>query len=173
MFLLRLLLKTIKALNSETSSTSIAAAFALGTFAGFVPMVSLQTALVLLVVLAFRVNISTFLVSLGIGKALAVPLAGTFDSLGGSLLADESLRPLWTGITNNPALGSLGLGYSIVLGGTIAGLVALPACFLLGRAGIGLYRRKLEARLASSPAARTLGGLKLVGLYQRLTSPFA
>lgn len=173
MILLKLFLKAIKVLNSETAANSLAVAFALGLFVGLTPLFSLQAIAVLLCVLFLRVNLTAWLASLIVGKLLAQLLAGPFDALGGRLLEDESLRGLWTMLSHDSLLSYLRVTDSIALGGTLVGLAGLVPAFLLGRLGVIVYRSKLEGKLANSALGRSLGGLKIVTLYRKLTSPFA
>lgn len=173
MLLLRLLFKAIRVLGSETSASSLAAAFALGLFTGLVPWISLQAALVLACVLLLRVNLTAWLVSTLLGKLLAAALVGPLDALGARLLEDEGLRSLWTSLTHDPVLGFLSVGDSVALGGTLVGLASLVPAFLLGRLAVRAYRSHVEGRLAASPLGRALGGLRVVSLYQKLTRPFA
>lgn len=172
MFLVRTLFKLFKVMNSETAAESLAAALALGTFLGFVPLASAQAVLVLLVVLFLRVNVTlTLVTALGTG-ILARALEPSFHGLGVALLERDGLRGLWTTVEGNALLGATRLTNSVVLGGTVLGLVALPVAGALGLAFVRLYRDRVEGWVLRSRLVGFLRGLRIVQLYRSLTQPF-
>ena len=173
MFLLRILLKGVKTLNSETSAHSIALAVAMGMFAGFVPLASLQTAVVLVIVCLFRIQLTTWFASLLVFKVVAGSLTGVFDLYGTPLLSSPDREAFWAAITHDPLLSMLRLNETLVLGGTMVGLMAWPAVYFLGRVGVLIYRKHLEGRFANSRIGRAFGKLRIVTLYNRITRPFA
>ena len=171
MFLLRTLFKLFKVMNSETAAESLAAALALGAFLGFVPLASLQGVLVLLVVLFLRVNVTLALVTMAVTTLLAGALETTLHGLGVALLEREGLRGLWSAVDANALLGATRLTNSVVLGGTLVGLAALPVVGLLGLAFVRLYRDRVEGWVLRSRALTFLRGLRIVQLYRSVTQP--
>lgn len=171
MAVLKLLFNLVKVLNSETSAVSIAAAFALGMALGFIPILCLQWALLVLVLLFFRVNLTVALASFGLFKLAAIGLNGPLDSVGTSMLETEGLKSLWTALTNNPVLWLCRLNNSVVLGSTVAAKgLALPVFFLFWFL-VDRYRRNFEEWVAKSRFAAWFTGLRVVHLYRRFVSP--
>lgn len=171
MIVLKFLFKFVKLLNSETSTRSLAFAFALGMALGLVPFLSPQGAGLLCVVLFLRVNLTTTLVSFGIFRLLALAFTGALDAAGTGLLASEGLRGLWAGLDGAGLLAAFSLNHSVSLTGTLAaGLLFAPAFFGF-RAFVRFYRVRLRERVAKSRALAFFKGLKIVRLYRLVTTP--
>ena len=64
--MLRAIAKLLKALNSESNPVQISLAFCFALIAGFTPLLSLHNLLVLFLVLILRVNLSAFILGLGV-----------------------------------------------------------------------------------------------------------
>jgi uncharacterized protein (TIGR03546 family) len=171
MAVLKLLFNLVKVLNSETSAAAIAAALAIGMGMGLIPILSLQWALLALVLLFFRVNLTVALVAFGLCKLAAIGLNGPLDALGTSLLENEGLRGLWTAFFHTPALWLFQTHNSVVLGSTVAALALAGPVFLLADFLVRLYRQNLEERLATSRVAMAFNALRIVQLYRRFVSP--
>ena len=172
MFVLKLLVKLVKVLNSETSAASLAAAVTLGMVLGLVPLFTLQAALAVLVLLFFRVNIAAALLGFGLFKLGALALGGLFHSIGASLLENPSLFGFWTSMVNAPVLSLCALNHSVTLGATLAALALAAPLFLAAKALINLYRERFNEWFAQLGIVTALRGSKLYRLYEWLDSPF-
>ncbi|HEX6884489.1 MAG TPA: TIGR03546 family protein [Planctomycetota bacterium] len=171
MLALRFVVRFVKLLNSETSSTALGLALALGLFLGFVPIATPQALAAVAVLLFFRVNVTAALVMLGAAKLLALALGPAFDALGVALLESDALTGLWTSIYDSP-LYLCRLHHSVTLGGTVAGLALLLPVFLLARRLIDLYRRRVNEKLAQSSVLGLWRSSRLYQLYTRIDSPY-
>jgi uncharacterized protein (TIGR03546 family) len=168
---LRFIVRFVKLLNSETSSTALGLAFALGLFLGFVPFATLQAFAALAVVLFVRVNVTAAFVTFGAAKLLALALGPTFDRLGVSLLESEALAGLWTLLYDSP-LYFCRLHHSVTLGGTVAGLVLFVPVFLASRFLVDLYRKRVDEGLAQSRILTLWRGSRLYRIYTWIDSPY-
>lgn len=171
MFLLKLVAKAIKVLNSETTARALALAASLGMVLGLVPMATLQWFLVAMVVLFFRVNLTAALFSMAMFKLLSLALRGTFDSIGVSLLESDGLVGLWTSLYDSP-LYFLGTHHSITLGATLAAAVLAGPIYVLGLLGVGFWRRTISERWTRLGVVNAWRGSKLYRLYRFIDSPF-
>ncbi len=172
MIALKLLVKFVKVLNSETASASLAAAVVLGMFLGLVPILTLQGIAAVLVLLFFRVNIAAALLGLAVFKLLGLALGGTFHGIGASLLEKESLAGFWTWITNAPLLSLCALNHTITLGGTLAALALAAPVFLAAKFLVDQYRERFNEWFSQLGVVTAFRGSKLYRLYLWLDSPF-
>jgi len=125
-FVLKSLRKVYKLVISETAISSIALGFTLGVILGLTPLLAWHNLPLLVLVLMFRINLSAVLASMGFFKVAAIPLWGTFNELGASLLGEDSLNGLWTTCVNTPGLSLLQLNNSQVLGSLLVSLCLAP-----------------------------------------------
>jgi len=171
MIVLKVLFKFVRLLNSETSATALALAFALGAFLGFVPVLTLQAWVVLAVVLFFRVNITATLFTWGGCKLLSLVLKGAFDGIGVALLESGGLRGLWTFLYNSP-LYLCGTHHSTTLGGTVVGLALFLPVLLSAKAAVNFYRGRFNEWWSQFGLANAMRASKLYRLYAWIDSPF-
>lgn len=170
MFVLKLLVKTVRLLNSETSSTAIALAVVFGMFLGLVPFFTLQAVLALAIVLFCRVNLSVTLFTFGLFKLAALALGPALDGIGAGLLETESLQGLWAGLYNSP-LHFCRTHNSIALASTLAALVLAAPVFLIAKILVDAYRDRLNEWWTGLGFVSAFRGSKLYRLYCWLDSP--
>ena len=171
MLVLRLLVKAIKLLNSETAAGSLATAVACGLVLGLVPLLTLQALLVVAGVLFLRVNLTLTLVSMGVWKLVALGLRGPLDGIGVALLETEGLTGVWAALYQSP-LAMLDTHHATTLGATLAAVaLVLPVwgCTLLG---VRAYRRRMSERWAQRAAAGAGQTSWLVRLYTWADAPW-
>ncbi len=166
--MLTVLAKLLKVLNSDDNPAQIAAAVVLAAFIGLSPLLSVHNALLLLLVLWLRVNLSLFLLSFLLFSGLAYALDPLSHQLGLALLQNASLEPLWTALYNIPLWRLLAFNNSLVLGSVaLSALLALPLFFACVYA-VRNYRERLRERVMNSRLGLMLKGSKLFGIYSSL-----
>jgi uncharacterized protein (TIGR03546 family) len=168
----KLLVKFVKVLNSETSAASLAAAAVIGMVLGLVPLLTLLPMLAILVLLFFRVNIAAALLGLAVFKLASLALGGFFNSVGVSLLENESLFGLWTWMYNAPVLSLLNTNHSVTLGATVVALVLALPVFAFFRWLVNQYRERFNEWFAQLGIVTAFRGSKLYRLYEWIDSPF-
>lgn len=163
-----LLAKLLKALNSDSSPWQLAFGFALGMIMGITPLLGLHSAILLFVVLLFRVNISGFLVSWAFFSIVALPLAATFSSFGESILLNEGLQTTWTTFYNS-YLGQLTQFYhTITLGSLLISLILFPFTLLLSKQLIEKYRVSFMQWVNQLRLVQIIKGSGFYHIYQSL-----
>lgn len=172
MIALKLLVKFVKVLNSETSSASLAAAVVLGLFLGFVPILTLQGILAVLVVLFFRVNIAAAFLGFAVFKLSGLALAPAFHALGAALLEAPGLFGFWSWAVHAPLLSLCNLNHSVTLGGTLAAFVLAAPVFFVVRALVNQYRDRFNEWFVGLGFVTAFRGSKLYRLYLWIDSPF-
>lgn len=166
--MLRLLLKLLRVLNSETRPAQISLALCLAMVAGLTPLLSLHNLLVLLVVLVVRVNLSAFLLGLLLFSGLGYLLDPLFHPIGLAVLTAPALHGAWTALYNT-ALGRLEhFNNTIVMGSLVAALAASVPLFVVANALIRRYRDHLLAWVRKTRLVQALKATKLFRAYQAL-----
>jgi len=157
MFILAFIRKLYKVLSADSSPSAIAFAVAFGIVAGCVPVFSGLTLFLLLLTLVFRVQIASALLAWGLTRLACVAgLTRGFESIGESLLDNESLHGFWTWVCNARVFGWFSLDRYAVLGGAVTGLVLGAALFLPVRWAVIGYRRFAHEKVSQNKFFRWL-----------------
>jgi uncharacterized protein (TIGR03546 family) len=155
--------KIYKALASDASPSSIAFAFLFGLTLGFVPIVSGLGFFLIALLLIFRVQISSALMALGIGKLISLAGASAlFVPVGYNLLETEALKPFWKWFLNLPVIAWLGLDVYGILGGALLGFALGAILFFPIRQLIIGYRRYIHERVSKNKFFKWLTSFWLV-----------
>lgn len=171
MFILKIIMKTIKVIGSETSPVSIACAVVLGFILALNPLLSIQGLCCILLLTFCKVNIAASLFSLLIFSLMYFVSIGVLDSIGMSLLTSESLLGLWTFMYNS-SISSLTIFYnSVALGGIICSLILVVPVFFGALAFVRYYRHSIEPKIRNSRLAQVVKASKLYKIYVTVTSP--
>jgi uncharacterized protein (TIGR03546 family) len=163
-----LLVKLLKALNSDSSPWQLAFGFAMGMVMGLTPMLGLHTLVLLFAVLFFRVNISSFLVAWALFAIFALPLGGLMASIGESMLTSEGLLSLWTALYSS-TIGQLTQFYhTLTLGSLIFSLVFFPILLFTSKFLVVQYRVKVMVWVNKIKLVQFIKGTNFYRLYQAL-----
>lgn len=144
--LLKQIFQFIKLLNSDQGTTSIAAGIALGVILGMAPVFSLQTILVILVVLLFRVQAGAAFVFSFFVKFVAFFFDPVFHWVGQGILESQALTPLWTSLYHMPIVPFTRFNNSVVMGSGVVSILLAPLVFLWARVAVEKYRVTVVAR---------------------------
>lgn len=144
--LLQQLFKFFKLLNSDTGTNQLASGLAAGIILGFAPFFSLQTFLVLFLVLIFRVQLGAAFLSAFFFKFVAFLADPAADLLGRWALELEALRPLYTQLYQMPIIPMTRFNNSIVMGSLIVSLLLVVPAFFIFKKLILKYREVVVAR---------------------------
>lgn len=148
--LLRQLFQLIKLLHSETGSYQIAWGIALGFVLGMTPSFSLQTVLVFLILIFFRIQIGAAFISAFFFKFMAYLMDSTFHTVGSSILKNESFKPLFTEFYNAPIIPLTRFYNSIIMGSGVLSLALTPFLFLISLWFIKKYRKNIYQNFKQS-----------------------
>lgn len=167
--MLKQLLKLLKALNAETAPWQISLAFVLAMVMGFTPLLSLHNLLILLLALVLRINLSAFILALGLFSGIAYLLDPLFMRAGESLLLNPELKGFWTVLYNSDFWRLAHFNHTLTLGSAVvSAALALPLFFLF-RWLIVNYRSHLLAWVRKSRMVQIIKASKLFKLYQTLS----
>lgn len=162
---MRLLIKFLKAINSEASPWQIAIGIMLGMIVGLTPFWRLHNLFILLLALFFRINFASFLVSALLFSGFAWFLDPLMEGIGESLLLASGLQGLWTALYNS-WLGQFShFNHTLTMGSLVFALVLAPF-ILLGSCYIVIqYRLRIMAWVNKLWIVKLLKATKLFRLY--------
>ncbi|MEX2115341.1 MAG: TIGR03546 family protein [Bacteroidota bacterium] len=169
MFWLQILSNFIKVLSAGQTPRQVAAGFALGSLAGFSPVLTLQGILVWLIILTFDVNLSAALLAFTLFAFLGYVLDPLFHEFGYVLLVNvDSLRPLWTALYNAPLAPLTRFNNTLVLGSLVGALVLSPAVYFGMKKFVVAYRTHLGARIEKWKIYQVVSKSAFVRWYRRI-----
>jgi uncharacterized protein (TIGR03546 family) len=168
--MLRLLAKTLKALNSETDPGQISLALVLAMIMGFTPFWSPHNLIVLFLVLLLRANLSSFILGLALFGSAAYILDPVFHRTGLLLLTADPLVGFWTALYNTLPGRLDRINNTIVAGSLmISLLLAVPAFFLFNLL-IRKYRERVMKWVEKSRIAQAIKANRFYRIYQSVST---
>ena len=170
--LLKQLFNLLKLLNSETGESQIAAGLALGLTLGFSPGLSLQSFLIVFIILIFRVQIGAVFISAFFFKLINYILDPVFDTLGRYVLESSSLHGTFVELYNLPLVPLTRFNNSVVMGSGIFGLLGFFPFYFFSRFIIRKYRSSVVAKIkgtATWKALQATAFFKWYATYDQLT----
>lgn len=164
-----LLLKQIFAffrmLNSETGTNQLASGLTMGLFLGFSPFLSLQTFLILFVLLFFRIQIGAAFLGAFFFKFIAFITDPLADLLGRWVLESDSLRSLWVTLYNMPLIPMTRFNNSIIMGSFLVALALSIPAFFVFKFLIEKYRNTVVTRFKRSKLWKAFTATKFYNWY--------
>jgi uncharacterized protein (TIGR03546 family) len=148
--LFKQLFALLKILNSETGENQIAAGISLGLILGFAPFLSLQTLLVILIILIFRVQAGAAFGSAFFFAFIAWIVDPLADVMGRHILENMTLRPLFATLYNMPIVPLTRFNDSIVMGSLAISIVLSVPGFYFFRWAIRRYRNLFLSRIRTT-----------------------
>lgn len=155
----------LKMLNSETGHNQIAAGIACGFILGMTPMLSLQTLLVFLCVLLFRIQFGAATLAAFFFKFIAYLLDPVFHSVGTQVLEMPALQGLFTTMYNIPILPLTRFNNTIVMGSGVVTILLSPFVYFISRALILKYRVTILARFQNTKFWKAVKATSLYNWY--------
>ena len=144
------LFKILKALNSAISEKQLSIAVILGMINGFLPIVSILSIFILIIVFIFNIPVGIFLLSMAFFSSLGFVLDPLFSQVGLTVLTNDSLNAIFTSWYNNPVILWTDFNYTTTLGSLIiAFVVTFPLYFILNKIFIK-YRQTLQSIFENS-----------------------
>ncbi len=145
-----LILKNIfnlfKLLNSDTGENQIAYGIACGMIMGFAPFLSLQTLLVFILILLFRIQAGAAFASAFFFGIISFLLDPLFNIAGIWALELSFLNPLYTTLYNMPIVPFTKFYNSIAMGALVIGLVLFYPVVFGSKKLVGKYRETVVAK---------------------------
>ena len=166
---MRLILKLIKAINSETDPLQLSFGLCFGLLAGLTPLISLHNLVVLLLVFLLRVNISAFITSTLFFSGVAWAIDPLMSRIGLALLEADALEGLWTALYNISAMRLERFNNSIVMGSLALSLALFVPMLIASTFLIRQYRQNVLAWVNRLKVVQTLKASNVYRIYDSLS----
>lgn len=167
--MLRIFARLLKAMNSEAEPGQISLAFCFSLLAGFTPLLSVHNLIVLFLVMILRVNVSAFIVGLGIFSSLAYLLDPIFHQIGFSALQASSLQGLWTSMYNSTFWRLDRFNNTIALGSMLVSLVLFIPLYIAVSFAVVRYRRHVLEWVQRTRLMQFIKGTKFYKVYRSVS----
>lgn len=163
-----ILAKLLKALHSDAGPWQLAFGIMLGMMMGLTPFYRLHNILILFIVLFFRVNLATFLLSFGVFSILAFLLDPLMMGIGEALLVNEGLSGLWTALYNT-GIGRLSQFYNtLTIGSLLFSILLAPFVLFASKILIIQYRKRFLAWIEKLKVIQFIKGSRVYQIFQGL-----
>lgn len=163
--LLKQIFQFLKLLNSETGTYQIAWGVSLGFVLGMTPVFSLQTLLVFVLLLFFRIQMGAAFVTAFFFKFVAYLLDPVFHEVGTIVLSQESLAPLFTQLYNMPIVPFTRFYNTIVMGSGVLSFALSPLVFVISLWAIQKYRQTVYERFKQSKFFKAIKATSFYNWY--------
>ncbi len=160
----------LKMLNSDTGHNQLAAGLACGLILGFAPFFSLQTALVLILIFIFRIQMGAAFLAAFFFKFVAYLVDPVSHEIGKSVLENPSLRDMFVDMYNMPIMPFTRFNNSIIMGSLVLSIVLAPIMFFVFRAMIIKYRILVVDRFKSTKAWKAFKATSIYNWYTKYDS---
>ncbi len=162
---LSLLRQFISGLTAETEPRQIAGGIALGFLIGLLPKANLTAQLLLVLLMALRVNIPMALMAM-LAMTLMNPLVDKLtDPIGYFILTAPSLTPLFTKLYNMPVAPWTGFNNTVLVGGLVLGLVFFFPVYLAGKKFGVYYNASFKEKIMGSKIVKAMKASWLFDWY--------
>ena len=162
-FLLKEFFSLLRILNSETEPKSIALGICCGFVLGMTPSFSLQSVLIFVFIVFFRVQIGAAFIATFFFSLISFLLDPIFNFMGSLVLELERLKDLYTAMYNMPLIPYTRFNNSLVMGSTVFSFFLFPFLFFFSKKLIQKYRATVVERFQET---RFWGFLKKTKIYE-------
>ena len=164
--MITLLVKILKALNSEQSPSQLAIAVSIAAILGLTPFLSLHNLLLVLFALWFRVNLGILIVSYPLFAILGWMFSAQFEAFGFSLLQMPALQDFWVSLYNNLGGRWSGFYYSGRIGSLVIAFGLAIVLFPIVRFAVVKYRQVAMGKINKSKIMLWLKASKFWQFYK-------
>ena len=169
MFYLKFIRDFVNILRAGQTPAQVAGGFALGTILGLSPMLTLQGALVWLILLVLDVNFSAAGVAMTLFSLLAFLLDPLFHWLGYQILVNvDALKGVWTWLYNAPVAPLTRFNNTVVMGSFVAALLLFVPVYAGMKQFVVAYRTHIHARFEKWKIYQLLDRSSLLKWYRRI-----
>jgi len=168
--MLKLLVKFLKSLNSNSHPGEIAHAISLGLLLGFLPKNNVFWYVITVFALFMRINKGALVLSTIAFTFLAPVFDPFFDKAGYWFLTLPQLEGVFAHLLDIPFVGFTKFNNTIVMGSFVSVLVLYIPVYLLTRLLVMLMRNKLIPILRKTKVIKALSSIKLIKKVMELAA---
>jgi len=164
--MISMLLKLLKALNSNASPWQLAFAFSFGMIVGLTPFYSLHNVLILLIVCIFRVNMSAFFLAIMFFTGFAYIIDAQAISIGEALLTNPAYQDFWASLYQSHVWQLTHFNHTLTLGSFMISIVLFIPITVTFKWLVVTYRQRFMAWVGRLKILNVLKASKFYGLYK-------
>ena len=169
MFYFKFIKDFINILRAGQTPAQVAGGFALGSILGLSPMLTLQGALIWLILLSLNVNFSAAGVAITLFSLFAYLLDPLFHWLGYQIHVNAgALKGIWTWLYNAPIAPLTRFNNTVVMGSFAAALVLFVPVYVGMKRFVVAYRTHIHARLEKWKIYQILDRSKMLQWYRKV-----
>lgn len=161
--------KAIRLLSSDVEPFQLSLGICFGIVAGLSPLISVQSLIVVLCVISFRVNLAILLMSYALFSLIAYLADPLIVSIGTSTLAMGSFKPMFTEMYNSGIWRFLNFNNTAAMGSLVISIVMFIPLFIIFQWLITRYRQVFERYLKESAVFSFISKSKLLGKVANLS----
>jgi uncharacterized protein (TIGR03546 family) len=167
--MLRAAAKLLRVMNSETEPGQISLAFCLAMLAGFTPLLSVHNLPVLLLVMFLRVNVSGFILGLGVFSGASYLLDPLFHLVGLRALTAAPLEGLWTSMYNSTFWRLERFNNTVVMGSLLVSIALFVPLYAASNLLIRRYREHVLQWVRRTRVMQFIKGTKFYRIYRSVS----
>ncbi len=157
----------LKLLNSDTGTNQIASGIAAGFVLGMTPFFSLQSILIFLCMLIFRIQMGAAFLAAFFFAFAAYLLDPVFHNVGHAVLTSPGLQPLFTTLYNMPIVPFTRFNNTVVMGSGIVALLLSPFVFIAAKIAVVKYRVIVVERFKQTKLWKAIKATSLYNWYYK------
>ncbi len=165
--ILKQIFTLLKLLNSETATNQIAAGISFGFILGMTPAFSLQSVLIFLLCLIFRVQLGAMFLSIFAFSFMAYLLDPIFHSAGLFVLQLDALQAMFTTLYNLPIVPMTRFYNTLVMGSGVISITLSPIIFIISKILIVKYRKTVVDRFKDTKFFKALKATSFYKWYYK------
>ncbi len=155
MFIVNIIRKILKILQTDISPVQIAFGAVMGVFFGLVPGL-LMKCIIFILIMVLRVNIGAAFISSAVFAILAFGLDPLAGKIGYFILNLNLLVPLWTSFYNMPIVPFTKFNNTIVMGNIIMSFILIAPVYFASKKFIVYYRENWRDKVAKWKVVKLL-----------------
>ena len=117
---------------------------------GLVPKSNLTAQLLLILVMALKINVPVALACAAVVSLINVFTDSFANPIGLWLLTNLSLKPFWTYLYNTPVVPWTNFNNTLVLGNLVLGILLFIPCYFAGKTGAVFYDARVKTKIKNS-----------------------
>lgn len=165
--MIKAIAKLLTALNGNVKKSQLAAGFAWGILLGLIPAGNAFWIVLFVCSFFFRHNHGAKIFGMAILKLIAPIYIYRLDALGWYILHIDSLQPLFTSLYNMPFVPFTKFNNTLVMGGTVSGLVLWIPSFILFMIFIPVFRNTIAPKIRELKIVKAIVKFPLFSLLDK------
>ena len=161
-FMIKALVKLVRALCSNTAPAEIAHAFAWGVILGFLPKDNALWYILFVLIFFMRIQRGVFSLAVLVVSLFAGVADPLFDQIGYWVLTHPAMQDTMTKLINIPFVAFTKINNTIVMGCIICGICAYVPLYLFSRLFTFIWRRYIGGKLKNIKFIKAIGKIPLI-----------